>query len=84
MGFGRIVVTVMICRLGGACGWSSMVVSCLGMIVVCRFVVIAMLGMPAPAVLALMVMHIAFAAAVLMATARGHQSLYCSGFISGS
>ncbi|NON33521.1 hypothetical protein G9Q14_29235, partial [Klebsiella pneumoniae] len=55
MGFGRIVVTVMICRLGGACGWSSMVVSCLGMIVVCRFVVIAMLGMPAPAVLALMV-----------------------------
>ena len=75
MGFGRIVVTVMICRLGGACGCSSMVVSCLSMVVICRFVVIATLGMTAPAVLALMIMHIAFTAAVLMAAARGHQRL---------
>lgn len=72
MGLGRIVVTVMICRLGGACGCSSVVVSCLGMIVVCRFVVITMLGTTAYAVLALMVVHIAFTAAVLVATARGH------------
>ena len=72
MGLGRIVVTVMICRLSGACGCSSMVVSCLGMIVVCRFIVITMLGTTAPAVLALMVVHIAFTAAVLVATARGH------------
>ncbi|KIU53214.1 hypothetical protein QV12_06555 [Pseudomonas putida] len=83
MGLGRIVVTVMICRLSGACGCSSMVVSCLGMIVVCRFIVITMLGTTAPAVLALMVVHIAFTAAVLVAAARGHQGLVLLGIHLG-